>query len=97
MTKEEITVSGLIGEYKVDGRPLREFGFAVLELKPFAADVYTLKLQLAGENSPAGFTFPASELHKSALTRHLPVGLSCDLAKHFDSPLSKLIRSRTAL
>jgi hypothetical protein len=97
MTQEEMDFNGLVGEFPVDARPLRETGFAVLELKLFSPDVYTLKLQLVNEISPEGFTFPVSELHKTALTRQLPVGLVNDLAKHFDSPLSKLIRSRAAL
>ena len=97
MTQEEMDFSGLVGEFKVGERPLREFGYAVFELKPFGTGVYTLKLQLVIEISETTFTFPASELHKSVLTRQLPEGLLLDLAKHFNSPMFQMIQSRTAL
>jgi len=97
MTQEEMDFSGLVGEFKVGERPLREIGYAVFELKPFGTGVYTLKLQLVIETSETAFTFPASELHESVLTRQLPEGLLLNLAKHFNSPMFQMIQSRIAL
>jgi len=54
-------------------------------------------MQLVIETSEKTFTFPASELNESVLTRQLPEGLLLNRAKHFNSSMFKMIQSCIAL
>lgn len=83
MTEMEIKFRNLVEQHT-----LKEFGYHVLNLRPFGNHVYNVILKRLGEIEEISFPVFAEQMRDSVLTGQLPEGLLRSFADDFKCRVS---------
>ncbi len=91
MTKESLMRDEKIKfRYLVEQHTLKQFGYHVLNLKPFGLEVYEVVLKLLGETEEILFPVLTEQVRDSVRTGQLPEGLLRSFADYFKFRVARI-------